>query len=44
VTDPDRFYSTLEQLLAAAAFGPDPDPSTVSPASRLVDTCRHIDS
>ena len=41
--DPERFYATLEQQLAAATFGPDPDPSPVSPASRLVDTCRHID-
>jgi hypothetical protein len=43
VGDPERFYSTLEQLLAAASFGPDPNPSTISPASRLVGTCRNLD-
>ena len=42
--DPERFYATLDQLLAAAPFGPDPDPSTVSPASRVVEACRHLDS
>ena len=42
--DPDRFYATLEQHLAAAPFGPDSEPSPVSPASRLVNTCRQLGS
>jgi hypothetical protein len=42
--DPDRFYATLQQRLDEAPLGPPDAPSTLSPASRLVDTCRNLDS
>lgn len=44
VRDPDRFYVTLEQELARDRFGPPADPTPVSPASRLVETCRALGS
>ena len=44
VGDPDRFYATLEQELAGGPFGPPSEPTHVSPASRLVDTCRSLGS
>ncbi len=44
VHDPAHFYATLEQELAGGAFGPPSEPTHISPASRLVDTCRSLGS
>jgi hypothetical protein len=40
--DPERFYATLEQVLADAPFGAVRTPTSGSPASRLVETCRSL--
>jgi hypothetical protein len=42
--DPQRWYAALEEALAEAELGPPDDPTATSPASRLVDTCRNLES
>ena len=44
VADPVAWYEALDTALADADFGPGPEPSPVSPASRLVDRCRRLES
>lgn len=41
-TDPQAFYAALEERLAAGGIGPTDTPSSVSPASRLVERCRRL--
>ena len=42
VEDPARFYATLDERLAGSELVDPDDPTPVSPATRLVDTCRHL--
>jgi hypothetical protein len=44
VSAPDRWFATIEQLLDDAPFGAVRRPTSGSPASRLVDTCRALGS
>ncbi len=41
--DPDAWYAALEQALATASFGPGDEPSSASPARRLVETCQNLE-
>jgi hypothetical protein len=43
VEDPEGFYATLEHRLADAELGPVRRPTPLSPATRLIDACRHVD-
>ena len=43
LAEPEVWYRTLDSALADAPFGPPDEPSSVSPAGRLVDRCRRLE-